>query len=79
MQSTMKAIVLEKTPTPFTPGPSTYHAVPLVDLPIPIPGPGQVLVKVIAAAFNHRDIFLRQSEYLLLSWRRHSGGAGRRA
>jgi NADPH:quinone reductase-like Zn-dependent oxidoreductase len=60
--NSMKAIVLEKTEGAFTPGPTCYHPTPLVDLPIPVPGPGQVLVKVIAAAYNHRDIFLRQSE-----------------
>lgn len=59
----MKAIVLQKTEGNFKPG-SCYHPVPLLELPVPIPGPGQVLVKVIAAAFNHRDVFLRQSQYL---------------
>ncbi|KAL8287613.1 hypothetical protein RQP46_003471 [Phenoliferia psychrophenolica] len=58
----MKAIVLKKTEGEFKAG-KVYHAVPLVELPIPIPGPGQVLVKIIAAAYNHRDVFLRQSLY----------------
>lgn len=75
----MKAIVLKKTEGAFKPG-QVYHAVPLVELPVPIPGPDQVLVKIIAAvssprpsaqlqltpnlqAYNHRDVFLRQSLY----------------
>ena len=40
-----------------------YHPVPLSEVPVPTPGPGQVLVKIIAAAYNHRDIFIRQSDY----------------
>ncbi|ORY84706.1 hypothetical protein BCR35DRAFT_303044 [Leucosporidium creatinivorum] len=60
---TMKALTLVKTTGDFKPGPNCYHPAKLVDLPIPVPGEGQVLVKVLAAAFNHRDLFLRQSLY----------------
>lgn len=60
-----------------------YHPITLSDLPIPVPGPGQVLVKVSAffegptriltnspsqsqlkaAAYNHRDLFIREGLY----------------
>lgn len=56
----MKAIILQQAPG--KPG-EVYHPVPLSDVAIPTPGPGQVLVKIIAAAYNHRDIFIRQSMY----------------
>lgn len=32
-------------------------------LTVPVPGDGQVLVKVLQAAYNHRDLFQRQSLY----------------
>lgn len=60
---TMKALVLVKTEGAFTPGPTCYHPAPVVDLPVPTPEPNQILVKVISAAFNHRDLFQRQSQY----------------
>ncbi|KAM0750851.1 NAD(P)-binding protein [Meredithblackwellia eburnea MCA 4105] len=58
----MKAIILQKTEGDFKPG-KVYHQVPLVQVPIPTPGPDQVLVKIQASAFNHRDVFVRQSMY----------------
>lgn len=32
-------------------------------VPVPTPGPNQVLVKLVAAALNHRDLFIRQHLY----------------
>jgi NADPH:quinone reductase-like Zn-dependent oxidoreductase len=32
-------------------------------VPVPAPGPGQVLVKISAASLNHRDLFIRQHLY----------------
>lgn len=40
------------------------------DCPVPSPGPGEVLVKVEAAALNPKDLFVRAGKYALLSGRR---------
>ncbi len=37
--------------------------VQLIDAPIPIAGPGEVLIKLRAAALNHRDVFVQQGLY----------------
>ncbi|SGZ32348.1 BQ5605_C040g11860 [Microbotryum silenes-dioicae] len=57
----MKALILEQTAGDFKPGPKCYHPAKVAHLPVPIAEQGQVLVKIIAAAFNHRDLFIRQS------------------
>ncbi|KDE05240.1 hypothetical protein MVLG_04375 [Microbotryum lychnidis-dioicae p1A1 Lamole] len=59
----MKALILEQTAGDFKPGPKCYHPAKVAHLPVPIAEQGQVLVKIIAAAFNHRDLFIRQSLY----------------
>ena len=33
------------------------------DVPTPTPGPGEILVKLYAAALNHRDVFIQQGKY----------------
>jgi len=35
----------------------------LTDLPMPVAGPGEVLVQLRAAALNHRDVFIQQGLY----------------
>lgn len=40
-----------------------YHPLSLDEVPIPIPKDTQLLLKVYAAALNHRDLFIRQSLY----------------
>ena len=61
---TMRALTLHKTPGDFKPGPSCWHPVQLSDkVPVPAPAKDEVLVKIHAAAFNHRDLFQRQSLY----------------
>jgi zinc-binding alcohol dehydrogenase/oxidoreductase len=35
----------------------------LRDVPMPTPGPGEILVKLYAAALNHRDVFIQQGKY----------------
>jgi zinc-binding alcohol dehydrogenase/oxidoreductase len=37
--------------------------VALRDVPTPTPGPGEILVKLYAAALNHRDVFIQQGKY----------------
>ncbi|KAI0021055.1 oxidoreductase [Xylariomycetidae sp. FL0641] len=40
-----------------------YYPLQLVDKPKPTPGPKEVLVRLHAAALNHRDLFIRQHLY----------------
>ncbi|KAK3393785.1 hypothetical protein B0H63DRAFT_28100 [Podospora didyma] len=40
-----------------------YYPLQLNSVPKPTPGPNQVLVKLSAAALNHRDLFIRQHLY----------------
>ncbi|KAK4098856.1 oxidoreductase [Parathielavia hyrcaniae] len=42
---------------------AVYYPLQLHAVPKPTPGPGQLLVKIAAAALNHRDIFIRQHLY----------------
>ena len=35
----------------------------LVDLPEPVPGPGEVLVEIKAASLNYRDLFVVRRGY----------------
>jgi NADPH:quinone reductase-like Zn-dependent oxidoreductase len=64
----MKALVLEATNTPLA----------LRNLPTPQPGPGQALVRVKAAALNHRDVYIQQGKYpgIVLPGVLGSDGAG---
>ncbi|KAM0791781.1 hypothetical protein ACM66B_004044 [Microbotryomycetes sp. NB124-2] len=59
----MKAVTLHQTQGEWKPGPKCYHPVQLSDVPVPVADKDQVLVKVLASAFNHRDLFQRQSLY----------------
>ncbi|KAK4055015.1 hypothetical protein OIO90_003356 [Microbotryomycetes sp. JL221] len=59
----MKAVTLHQSEGEWKPGPKCYHPVRLTDLPVPVADKDQVLVKVLAAAYNHRDLFQRQSLY----------------
>ena len=49
----MHAIVLEATHQPVVPR----------EMPTPTPGPDEVLIRVRAAALNHRDIWIQQGQY----------------
>ncbi|KAK3324708.1 hypothetical protein B0T19DRAFT_236983 [Cercophora scortea] len=40
-----------------------YYPLYLKETPIPSPGPSQLLIKLSAAALNHRDLFIRQHLY----------------
>ncbi|KAK4119651.1 oxidoreductase [Parathielavia appendiculata] len=42
---------------------AVYYPLQLHAVPKPCPGSGQLLVKIAAAALNHRDIFIRQQLY----------------
>ena len=48
-----KALVVKQSPPDRKP---LYHDAVLEDQPLPQLMPGQVLVKINAAAFNHRDV-----------------------
>jgi NADPH2:quinone reductase len=43
--------------------PGTADALQMVERPIPRPGPGEVLIKVVAAGVNRPDVFQRQGNY----------------
>lgn len=49
----MKAIYLE----------GTHQPIQYIDRPMPAAGSGEVLIKLHAAALNHRDVFIRQGLY----------------
>lgn len=40
-----------------------HQPVAVRDVPMPTPGPGEILVKLHAAALNHRDVFIQQGKY----------------
>ncbi|KAK4125467.1 NAD(P)-binding protein [Parathielavia appendiculata] len=40
-----------------------YYPLQLNTIPLPTPGPNQLLIKLSAAALNHRDLFIRQYLY----------------
>ncbi|GAB4036191.1 zinc-binding dehydrogenase [Spirosoma jeollabukense] len=49
----MKAVLLSEK----------HQPVQLIDAPMPTVGPGEVLIKLKAAALNHRDVFIQQGLY----------------
>ena len=51
----MKAIVLHEVGEP--------EALRLDEVPDPVPGPGEVLVRLRAAALNHRDLYICRGQY----------------
>ncbi|WP_438831780.1 alcohol dehydrogenase catalytic domain-containing protein, partial [Hymenobacter coccineus] len=42
---------------------AVHQPVVLRDVPTPTPGPGEILVKLHAAALNHRDVWIQQGQY----------------
>jgi NADPH:quinone reductase-like Zn-dependent oxidoreductase len=56
----MKAIVLRASGGP--------EVLRLEDLADPVPGPGEVLVRIRAAALNHRDVWIRKGQYAGLKY-----------
>src|ERR1700723_3166071 len=54
----MKALILEEK----------HSALELVDVPKPIPGPEEALVRVDAAALNHRDVWIQKGQYAGLKY-----------
>ncbi|KAI8810372.1 hypothetical protein BJ742DRAFT_801624 [Cladochytrium replicatum] len=63
LPSSMKAVVLKK-PTVETPkGLSRYDPISVESVPLPEVAPGHVVVRLYAAALNHRDVFMRQGLY----------------
>ena len=42
---------------------AVYQPVVLRDVPTPVPGPGEILVRLHAAALNHRDVWIQKGQY----------------
>ncbi len=42
---------------------AVHQPVVLRDVPTPVPGPGEILVKLHAAALNHRDVWIQKGQY----------------
>ncbi|KAJ7681634.1 NAD-P-binding protein [Mycena rosella] len=57
---TTKALVLRKSPPGREP---LYHDAVVQEQPLPALKPGEVLVKMSAAAFNHRELWIRKGMY----------------
>ncbi|KAI4156641.1 MAG: hypothetical protein L6R39_001068 [Caloplaca ligustica] len=45
-----------------------YHSLTLNNVPLPVPKPHELLLKVVAAALNHRDLYIRQGLYPSISF-----------
>ncbi|KAF3908279.1 Zeta-crystallin [Arthrobotrys entomopaga] len=69
----MKALLVEKIDG--KPG-QVYYPLKQVDLPKPSIRPGEVLVKILAAALNHREVFIRQHLYPGISFETPLGADG---
>lgn len=46
-----------------------YRSLVLNDIPWPVPKPNELLLKVVAAALNHRDLYIRQNLYPSISFK----------
>ncbi|KFY77989.1 hypothetical protein V499_02759 [Pseudogymnoascus sp. VKM F-103] len=55
-----KAIVMDEQPG--KPG-KVYWPLKSITVPLPTPGPNEVVVRILCAALNHRDLFARQKLY----------------
>ena len=45
-----------------------YHALTLQNIPLPVPKPHEFLLKIVTAALNHRDLYIRQNLYPSISF-----------
>ncbi|KAL7283719.1 hypothetical protein ACG7TL_003156 [Trametes sanguinea] len=68
-----RALVLRKSARATKP---VYHDAVLEDLPLPELKPGQILVRIHAAAFNHRDHWIRKGMYPGIGFGSILGGDG---
>uniref|UniRef100_A0A8H8CPC1 Enoyl reductase (ER) domain-containing protein n=1 Tax=Psilocybe cubensis TaxID=181762 RepID=A0A8H8CPC1_PSICU len=55
-----KAVVLQESQVPRTP---LYYDAPVVKRPLSPPKAGEVVVKMGAVGFNHKDVWIRQGQY----------------
>ncbi|KAG6016049.1 putative secondary metabolism biosynthetic enzyme [Claviceps pusilla] len=61
-----QALVIRESRTKHSCTP--YYPLQLKAIPKPSPGPGELLIKIEAAALNHRDLFIRQNLYPNISF-----------
>ena len=45
-----------------------YHTLTLNDVPTPVPKPHELLLRIVTAALNHRDVYIRQNLYPAISF-----------
>ncbi|PPQ65645.1 hypothetical protein CVT24_011799 [Panaeolus cyanescens] len=68
-----KALVVQASSEPRKP---VYHDAVLVERPLPKPQAGQVVVKIGAAGFNHKDVWIRKGQYPNIGMGAVYGGDG---
>ncbi|KAJ7205489.1 hypothetical protein GGX14DRAFT_500617 [Mycena pura] len=73
LPQTTRALVLRKAPADRSP---PYHDIAIQEQPIPALQTGQVLVKIAAAAFNHRELWIRKGQYPRIAFGRALGADG---
>lgn len=54
----MKALVLQ----------DKHRAAEVLEVPMPVAGPGEAVVRVHAAALNHRDVWIQKGQYAGLKY-----------
>ncbi|KAJ3119587.1 hypothetical protein HK100_000243 [Physocladia obscura] len=57
------SIMVNVAPTTATNGKDRYDPITITTVPKPTPVASQVLVKICAAALNHRDVYIREGQY----------------
>ncbi|KAJ7726155.1 NAD(P)-binding protein [Mycena maculata] len=70
---TTKALILRKSPAGRSP---LYHDTVIQEHPVPTLKPGELLVKMGAVAFNHRDLWIRKGMYPRLAFGSTMGADG---
>ncbi|KAF9473863.1 NAD(P)-binding protein [Pholiota conissans] len=73
LPATTRALVLQESKEQRKP---LYHDAALVELPLAQPKPGEVVVKIVAVGFNHKDVWIRMGQYPAIAIGAVFGGDG---
>ncbi|KAF8177240.1 chaperonin 10-like protein [Pholiota molesta] len=73
LPATTRALVVQESKVPRKP---LYHDAALVELPLAQPQPGEVVVKIAAVGFNHKDVWIRMGQYPAIAIGAVFGGDG---